>query len=253
MVENFPPKLAKALVDAIKSAKKLGKDEQNKFGNYRYVTIDKYLEHIPSMAAEHGIAWSPPHEIAFEFHDGPKPMLITTYEWDLFHESGEAVHRFARLSVVHPIQGPQTAGSSLAYAEKMFQRYLLKVPTGETEDADSLDPNALDTQDHEPAQLPETEKISFDDLEVIPEKPSPNGDSMPSSRPSQETQETSDGLNTLFWSVMTAIDMCKTEDHLIQLWEENQEPMNILMREAPDKFNDVRSTLEKRRTEILGA
>lgn len=120
--------------------KTLGKSETNAFARYKYVSIDSYLETIPAIAAEEGLYLSPPYEqsVTIQLVDD-KAMATFLYSWDLVHESGAAVEDVFRTSVVHPVTGPQTSGSALAYGEKMAWRFIFKVPTGEVEDGDAVD------------------------------------------------------------------------------------------------------------------
>jgi len=137
------PNIAAAMIKITQSVPQMGKADRNQFAKYNYVSIDKYYETVAKLAAANGIGWQ-----AYEIENkvlpdvGKDGALSISYVFDLYHESGDIVTAFAAFTVIHPIQGAQTAGSALSYAEKLFMRSAFKVVTGE-DDADATNPEDL--------------------------------------------------------------------------------------------------------------
>lgn len=105
----------------------LVKDVENKFANFKYVPIDAYYNAIPKIALKHGLFWRcREQEVIAE-----GKTLFFKFSFDLLHKSGSGVEDFDTVTINHPAQGPQTAGSARSYAEKLFMRTAFKVVTGE--------------------------------------------------------------------------------------------------------------------------
>lgn len=139
----MPPEIAKAMIAATKAVESLAKEDQNQFGKYAYVSIDSYYEKLPKLLAEHGLFWRI-REVDWKIVDerGKDGSMQITFEFDLYHESGVCMPHYSRFTFLHPLQGVQTTASATSYAEKIFARTLLKVPTGEIE-GDGTDPKSL--------------------------------------------------------------------------------------------------------------
>lgn len=116
----------------------LEKGNKNEYGKYDYVSIDDYYKEVASLALKNGLGWIV-REVSSEIRE---KSILYVYEFDLYSNTGAFIQNVSRLSVVHPVQGAQTSGSALSYAEKLFMRTLFKVRTGEL-DADSTDPKSL--------------------------------------------------------------------------------------------------------------
>lgn len=116
----------------------LEKGNKNEYGKYDYVSIDDYYKEVASLALKNGLGWIV-REVSSEIRE---KSILYVYEFDLYSNTGAFIPMVSRLSVVHPVQGAQTSGSALSYAEKLFMRTLFKVRTGEL-DADSTDPKAF--------------------------------------------------------------------------------------------------------------
>lgn len=154
----------------------LEKGNKNEYGKYDYVSIDDYYKEVASIALKNGLGWIV-REVSSEIKE---KSILYVYEFDLYSDTGAFSPVVSRLSVVHPIQGAQTSGSALSYAEKLFMRTLFKVRTGEL-DADSTDPKSLNDNSFKgpipsaikpkPA-LPKTEgpKPTQNELMVLAEK-----------------------------------------------------------------------------------
>jgi hypothetical protein len=137
------PNIAAAMIKIAQSVPQLGKADRNNFAKYNYVSIDKYYETIARLAAANGISWQASEvRNVVEPDLGKDGAIRVTYSFSVYHESGDSLEEFACFTIIHPIQGAQTAGSALSYAEKLFMRSAFKVVTGE-EDADATNPEDL--------------------------------------------------------------------------------------------------------------
>lgn len=131
---GIPSEMAEAMLKAQGEMPSLKKEDRNNFAKYNFVSIDGFYAAIPQVAARHGLYWQT-HELNYEIIGN---SVAYTYGHDLFFKTGTCLPNYSRTTVIHPIQGAQTAGSALSYAEKLFMRSAFKVVTGE-EDADSTD------------------------------------------------------------------------------------------------------------------
>lgn len=137
----------KALVAAAKAMPALRKGDQNAHGNYAYVAIDDYYEVAAKVVVKHGLTWKI-REVSCQIVEvqGRQRLenaVVTTYEVDLLHEGGASVEGFFKATITHPLQGAQTAGSSMSYLDKLFLRTTFHIVTGE-KDADATDNTVFD-------------------------------------------------------------------------------------------------------------
>jgi len=109
------------------------KNESHNEG-WNFVSIDTYYEKAAKALLKEGVSWVISEETATSL-DG-FDVIGWRYTFSLFDEAGNAIKDFARFTVPHDLEGPQTAGKVVSYAEKVFMRQLLKLVTGEP-DADT--------------------------------------------------------------------------------------------------------------------
>jgi len=170
---EIPESIALAVLAVQKYLGVLGKEAHNSYQDYSYATIDKYYEKIASVATEHDLSWfcqeTAPAQIV-NFGDG-KSALLYTYQFTMFHGTGEVVPVYDRISIFHPLQGAQTSGSAASYAEKLFMRKAFKVVTGE-KDADGLD-QSFDMTIPNDDVLMDTIELPPANIEKAPEEPEP--------------------------------------------------------------------------------
>lgn len=142
--------------EAIKAAAlampSLRKGERNAHGNYAYVSIDDYFEQAAKVAHTHGLTWAVRETgselvVVGEKQVGGKAVpqwaMKFTYEVDLMHDSGVRIEEFFSASIIHPLQGAQTAGSAMSYVAKLFMRNTFSIVTGE-KDADATAPGFVE-------------------------------------------------------------------------------------------------------------
>lgn len=161
-----------AVVKTAREVGQLGKAERNNFAKYNYVPIDKYYEVVGKLAASNGLVWQP-REIAHEVLSGvgKDGAVKVTYAFDLYHESGEYIDDYSKITILHPIQGAQTAGSALSYADKCFMRSAFKIVTGE-DDADASNPDDLKVRAKQEPAVKEVLK-AFPDATITEVRPKP--------------------------------------------------------------------------------
>lgn len=157
--------LMMAMVAAAKAMPSLRKGDRNPHGGYAYVSIDDYFEKAAQVAHEHGLTWTI-EEVSSDTRImgeklGPGGKATPVYAWvvkysfHLFHESGVGIADFFSVTILHPIQGAQTAGSAMSYAAKLFLRNAFHIVTGE-QDADATDTDAFGMGATPPASPPRT-------------------------------------------------------------------------------------------------
>jgi hypothetical protein len=135
--------IAKAIIAVTSEIKSLAKGEKNQHGGYNYVPIDNYYAEVGKLAAKHELTWVL-RVVSFEHlpNLGKNGSVNYTYSVDLYGSDGTSEKNFTSLNVFHPIQGAQSSGSAMSYADKVFMRQLFKIETGE-QDADATNPNEV--------------------------------------------------------------------------------------------------------------
>lgn len=244
--------ILKAITDVTAEIPNLAKAEKNQHGGYNFVPIDKYYEVVGKAAAKHGLSWSlSEHEWEHLPNVGKSGAMRFTYVTRLMHSSGEQQDNFSRLTIIHPIQGAQTAGSAMSYADKVFTRQLFKVQTGE-QDADSTNPNDFEDtkpapQKHKPEakQEPEAAEIArkmagnLASEEQITELVSKSGG------PIGETQ-----VSAVVYGILK--HFVTSEDQLPELWAENKESFNKVKAHKPSEYDAIVEMFKNRRAELKG-
>lgn len=139
----FPPKIAKAVVQVMKSLGTLGKEhKRDDYGaKYEYASIDDFIQHVREHCAEAGLAIIPDEARDAETREittskgKAAVMWSARFAFTLIHESGESYGPiFKGVEVQHT--GAQSAGSAQSYALKQFMRGLFLIPTGDADDPD---------------------------------------------------------------------------------------------------------------------
>lgn len=218
-----------AIIEVTKRVGTLGKAAFNPHGQYKYVSIDKYYEAVGSAAADVGLTWLLVQD-KFEIHPsvGKSGMIEVGYRVNLFHESGEQIIDFSYTSVIHPIQGAQTVGSAMSYADKVFQRQLFKVATGE-EDADST--NSADLGNLQG-------RLNKSDF--------PLGNELEKTFPSKV-----EGYDTLEATFTTFIPDCPNLKELMRFYHENEKAIQEMKQNAPDRHKKVMAAFTTRKQELM--
>jgi len=183
---------------------------------------------VGKVAAKHGLTWVL-KVVNFEHlpNLGKSGAINFTYNVDIFHSSGDEKLNFTSLNILHPIQGAQSAGSAMSYADKIFMRQLFKVETGE-QDADATNPN---------------------DLNGKPEAPKAEA---PKPALSKEDEET-----LVAWidtTIKTFLPDVRTDDELKGFWSDNKNGAIKRVRDfSEEAYNGLLSAFTARRNELKGS
>ncbi len=260
------PVIAAAMIRIAQAVPQLGKADRNQFAKYNYVSIDKYYDTIGRLAAANGIGWQ-----AIEVENkllpdvGKDGALRITYAFDLYHEGGDHIQAFAAFTIIHPIQGAQTAGSALSYAEKLFMRSAFKVVTGES-DADASDPDDLKIRPKADLVVPAGDKNvktvtdAFPDAQVTDVRPKGTYVPDPSPHVAVIDHLEPDGLTILkkdasdWAAVKNVLEMglaaCTSTEHVKALWTKNIGVIERMGEKDKDTHSAVRSAFNARRGEL---
>lgn len=120
------------IIKASKEMEPLIKGDHNPEDGYAFVSIDTYYEKAAKVAFNHGLSWT----MTERSIDRRGDTYVWSYSFTVFDEEGNYINNFAKISVPHDFEGPQTSGKVVSYADKVFARQLFKLVTGEA-DADS--------------------------------------------------------------------------------------------------------------------
>ena len=223
-------KINKALIAVTRDVGTLGKGALNPHGGYKYVSIDRFYESVGAAAAKHGLSWVL-IEDAFAIHPGvgKTGMIQATYRVRMMHEDGEVMEDFSKLSIIHPIQGAQTVGSAMSYADKVFQRQTFKVATGE-EDADSTNPSDLDFSAKPKAADKPADKAAEAD----------------------RTKALKDAANIVEETVKKFVGDCEDLNGLNDFWHQNAPEINGIKSVDADQHNRIIKMFAARKAELKG-
>ena len=228
---TIPESIATAIIETAKQVDVLGKSAKNQYADYDYVPIDDYYEQVARTALEQGISWIT-RETECRFVSDK--TVCYTFAADLFHTSGENVKDAFRITIPHALQGAQTAGSALSYAEKVCARDLFKVVTGE-KDADATDPNEVGPILIE-ADAPEAKNqatvVDADGKELL-------------STPSNDA-----GWQVVHDLLVAFIPDTQSADSLIELWRRNSAVLERMEKESADRYERVLDAFRNQRKQF---
>lgn len=138
---GMPPKVAAAVNDVMKAVKRLEKGEFNQHGQFKFTSIDDFLDASRPLCAEAGLVIiqdEEDFEVVTVKGDKDVSWLKLRFAFTLAHASGETWDRLIRRSImVRADMGAQAFGAAQSYVEKQFLRSLFQMSTGDQEDADS--------------------------------------------------------------------------------------------------------------------
>jgi len=160
MTEPIVPKLPKSIALSINKImsdiKTLAKDDENKFQNYSYASIDKFLRAVNPLCAKHGLIITMDEETCRVIRDGAKNAWVhIVYKFILSHSSGDTWSYTPRRNMIVSVTGGQSMGSAMSYTLKQFMRSLFQISTGEKDDLDGHN-QTFDKQKEPPKQTNHT-------------------------------------------------------------------------------------------------
>lgn len=153
--------IAKEIIEAVLTVRKnitsISKDAKNQHGGYNYVSIDTYYEKIATVATAAGLVWRT-REISFDLianqgRTKDRTYVQSKFSYDLMCKDKSALD-YMSVTILSPIDGPQTTGQLFSYADKVFMRVAFCVATGE-QDADDIKQEPISLTAHSKAELDE--------------------------------------------------------------------------------------------------
>jgi len=141
---SIPPEIASSIVKVMAGVKKLTKGDRNTFDSYDFTSIDNFLEAVNPLCAEAGLFFLINEEAAeiLPSDSGKMPKLHVAYDIMVCHESGTAMNGIKRNVQVNA-NGAQAFGAAQSYVLKQFMRSLFQIPTGDKDDPDFQQAEAL--------------------------------------------------------------------------------------------------------------
>jgi len=137
-----PAGLCAAVSAVMAEIRRLGKEHDNKFANYRYASSDDYRDHIRPLLAKNGLTVCS-DELEFETSEtlNAKQQKVmqarVQFAFWLKHSSGETEDP-ERMTVMLPFVGAQTTGQAKSYAQKFWLQGKFLMTSGDPlDDADS--------------------------------------------------------------------------------------------------------------------
>jgi len=135
-IPRIPPKVVKAIAQVQAKITKLEKGEENKFGGYRYTSVDQIYDLVRGLMAEAGMIILPVElrPTVLKSVDTAKGVK----QWGEFHigfilavDDEQFFDERASETLFVQIEGTQTFHAAKSYAQKTFLRGLFKISTGE--------------------------------------------------------------------------------------------------------------------------
>ena len=257
---GIPKQVAEAILAAMGDMPSLRKGDRNAYAKYDFVGIDTFLEKIPPIAAKHGIFWQP-RELNYEIVGKDNNYVATTYAFDLMYKDGTCLPEYGKITVIHPIQGAQTAGSSLAYAEKMFCRFAFKIVTGE-EDADATDNTKVTPIRRPEVQLRQAAPVAVPAGPATGSPVEPMGEIVGGIAAGGVKVTEEDGVPIIAapadparWDVAAAVfhtfvPQCQSAEELKGFWTKNIAALDKMQAQAPDTYKGVKDAFTKHKAEL---
>lgn len=253
----------------------LEKGERNNHGGYSYASIDDFYRHVSAVAYSNGLSWSVREVSADVVIIGEKVVGGNTtltrafqakYNFDLYHESGASIEDFHAITILHPLQGAQTAGSAMSYAVKQFMRTTFSVVTGEP-DADATDNSVFDlggsggqrqnAGQAQPARQvvaqapPREAKLPQPSppKEVVEAKPTPKGDDVVA-KGDEGPKDQDDPLIFMTETAKSWVAECKDPDQLTRYWIDNEATFKKIETKHPALYADLIATFSAQKSAL---
>lgn len=172
-MDSMAKEIAEGIVSVIGEIKTLAKEEKNNFAKYDFVSVDAFMKAVGPLCAKAGLAilqdeTSATVEVREVANDNgsvkKSAWLTAVYSFCIAHKSGALYGPMTR-TVMVPANGAQAYGSAQSYALKQFMRSLFQIPTGDKDDVDHQEPQAIPPQRQQRPQQPPKEGSPFDDAE----------------------------------------------------------------------------------------
>lgn len=163
--------LNKAVCAVMAEVHSLKKAEKNDHGKYNYVSVDAFKDFVRPLMAKNGLSLLQ-NEVGFaldtvQSRNGPTVVARITYEFTLYHISGEVAPP-ERATIVLPYTGAQTAGAAKSYVIKEYMKGKFLVSTGDKDLIEGgADADAYKQQEYTEAAPPVEEKQKYERSGIV--------------------------------------------------------------------------------------
>ena len=165
---DFPEAISNAIAAVMADIPKLARDAENKHANYKFASIDDFMDAVRPLCAKHKLAIVQ-DEAAFTItqttdkYGKASDWLNMTFGYTVA-TAGVAWGPVMRSIMVRADMGSQAFGAAQSYSLKQFMRSLFQISTGDGEDADSHEQSSIASAPQKPAfpEGPHRNKTALD-------------------------------------------------------------------------------------------
>ena len=147
MMPDFPEAVSNAIAAVMADIPKLAREETNKHANYKFASIDDFLDAVRPLCAKHKLAIVQ-DEASFTIvqtmdkYGKPSDWLQMGFAYTVA-TAGVSWGPVMRSIMVRADMGSQAFGAAQSYSLKQFMRSLFQISTGDGEDADSHEQSSI--------------------------------------------------------------------------------------------------------------
>lgn len=155
MMPDFPEAVSNAIAAVMADIPKLEREETNKHANYKFASIDDFLDAVRPLCAAQRLVIEQ-DEINFEIiqttdkYGKASDWLLMKHGYTLAVD-GNKRGPIMRSIMVRADMGSQAFGAAQSYSLKQFMRSLFQISTGDGEDADSHEQSSIASAAAKPA------------------------------------------------------------------------------------------------------
>ena len=155
MMPDFPEAVSNAIAAVMADIPKLAREETNKHANYKFASIDDFLDAVRPLCAKHKLAIVQ-DETSFTIvqtmdkYGKPSDWLQMGFAYTVA-TAGVSWGPVMRSIMVRADMGSQAFGAAQSYSLKQFMRSLFQISTGDGEDADSHEQSSIASAAAKPA------------------------------------------------------------------------------------------------------
>jgi len=155
MMTDFPEAVSNAIASVMADIPKLEREETNKHANYKFASIDDFLDAVRPLCAKHKLAIVQ-DEASFTIvqtvdkYGKPSDWLQMGFAYTVA-TAGVSWGPVMRSIMVRADMGSQAFGAAQSYSLKQFMRSLFQISTGDGEDADSHEQSSIASAAAKPA------------------------------------------------------------------------------------------------------
>jgi len=155
MMPDFPEAVSNAIAAVMADIPKLAREETNKHANYKFASIDDFLDAVRPLCAKHKLAIVQ-DETSFTIvqtmdkYGKPSDWLQMGFAYTVA-TAGVSWGPVMRSIMVRADMGSQAFGAAQSYSLKQFMRSLFQISTGDGEDADSHEQSSIASSAAKPA------------------------------------------------------------------------------------------------------